>query len=151
KIRSAPAVTTRTTTSDITGRSADCTVGSTCLKIVVPSPRRRISPMRTVIVCVALLAMVVLSLATPSMSRAQATAILTSNFATLPGQPQSPGSIRVLTNKDRGVWLSTGANWYSAGGNFCNVKAFDALGDGLTDDTASIQRALDATQCGVVL
>src|SRR5262249_17844321 len=101
--------------------------------------------------CVALLAMVVLSLATPSMSRAQATAILTSNFATLPGQPQSPGSIRVLTNKDRGVWLSTGANWYSAGGNFCNVKAFDALGDGLTDDTASIQRALDGTQCGVVL
>jgi hypothetical protein len=64
-------------------------------------------------------------------------------FANLPAGA-GIGDITRLTNRDQSLWMKTGfGNWFSISGVY-NVKAFGAFGDGVTDDQAPIQSAINA-------
>lgn len=64
-------------------------------------------------------------------------------FAGLPASSSSTaGSLARVTNTTRGLWMDTGAGWYSVTGEVANVMNFGAKGDGSTDDTAAINLAL---------
>lgn len=53
------------------------------------------------------------------------------------------GNVRLQTDGTRGVWFDQGERWINLTGEVVNVQEFGALGDGTTNDTISIQAALD--------
>jgi hypothetical protein len=62
--------------------------------------------------------------------------------ATLPA-PGTPGKIVTLTDDIRGPWVDTGSAWIPLTSKV-NVRWFGATGNGVTDDSAAIQAALNA-------
>jgi hypothetical protein len=48
------------------------------------------------------------------------------------------GRLAELLDYDRGIWIDDGVQWYSTTREVFNLKAFDAKGDGVADDTAAI-------------
>lgn len=58
--------------------------------------------------------------------------------------PGNEGALVRLSNSTRGLYLDTGNQWTSLLGNVTNVMDFNAHGNGLADDTAAIQNAVNA-------
>lgn len=68
-------------------------------------------------------------------------------YAALPAtNAQLAGQLAKLTDADRNLWMSTGAQWFSVAGQTYNVKAFGATGDGVSDDTKYISDADNAAR-----
>jgi hypothetical protein len=105
--------------------------------------------MRAIITALALASAVLASLAIPTAARAQTASVQVGPSAGPVMRPQFVGRIGILRG-DKGVRLSGDSISESTDGDFCSVKAFGAIGDATTDDTAAIQRALNATQCGII-
>lgn len=59
--------------------------------------------------------------------------------------PGIPGRLARLLDDTRGLWLDNGTRYYALHGGRANIEAFGAVGDGLTDNTAAIQEAIDAS------
>ena len=47
---------------------------------------------------------------------------------------ESTGRLRRLSDYDRGLWLETEDQWVSLRGEVFDVRAYGAVGDGVTDD-----------------
>ncbi len=54
------------------------------------------------------------------------------------------GRLYRVTDDIRGLWMDQGSQWFGLSGEVINVKEFGAKGDGTTNDTTSIQAALNA-------
>ncbi|MFY9586677.1 MAG: glycosyl hydrolase family 28-related protein [Actinomycetota bacterium] len=62
--------------------------------------------------------------------------------ATLPAAGTA-GRLARVTDGIRGVWIDTGTQWHSITGH-ADVRDFGAVGDGVADDTAAIQAAINS-------
>lgn len=66
-------------------------------------------------------------------------------YAALPAtNAQLAGQLAKLTDADRNLWMSNGAEWFSLGNESADVKAFGAVGDGISDDAPAIQAAINS-------
>jgi hypothetical protein len=54
------------------------------------------------------------------------------------------GSLARLADDVHGLWMDTGTQWFGVSGQIINVKEFGATGDGISNDTDAINRALAA-------
>ncbi|MDP9368288.1 MAG: glycoside hydrolase family 55 protein, partial [Chloroflexota bacterium] len=61
-----------------------------------------------------------------------------------PAEPATSGRLRRLTDEDRGLWLQTEQQWLSLRGEVFDVRAYGALGDGVTDDWEAFNLAIEA-------
>lgn len=67
------------------------------------------------------------------------------------GVASASGKLRYVNDSIRGLWADTGAQWYALNGDVINVKAFNATGDGTTNDRDAIVAALAALTTGGAL
>lgn len=68
-------------------------------------------------------------------------------YAALPAAALA-GRLRRVTNVRRGVWMDSGTAWFGLSGEVANAVEFGAVRDGVTDDAAAIQAAIDACAAG---
>lgn len=61
-----------------------------------------------------------------------------------------PGALRWLTDYDRSLWLNTEFGWSSLEGHVFDVRRFGAVGDGVTDDWAAFNTAIEAMSSPLV-
>lgn len=54
------------------------------------------------------------------------------------------GRIARVTDSVRGLWMDQGVQWFSLSGATIDVRNFGAVGNGVADDTAALQSALNA-------
>ena len=75
-----------------------------------------------------------------------ANAIVEFESYTAAGLPAAAAAGRVVrqSNGTRGLWMDTGAAWFSVTGDYANVKDFGARGDDATDDRLAIVDAVAA-------
>ncbi len=71
-------------------------------------------------------------------------------YASLPS-PLQVGRLRRLTDREKGTYQATGTLWESLSARVVDVKMFNAVGDGVADDTAAVTAAIAAASFGGVV